>query len=164
MAMPGTPAGQYTADGLEHNSFGMPSSSAEDHKKQLKKREQKITQFDYGDMWAKLLNCEKDAEVIVLTWGSSYTHVKLAVTQLIEEGANIALLAPRLLMPLDAEAIAKECEGKKVIVVEQSYSGQFYHYCLSQNAILPTAMLLAQPGPLVLKTDEIKEFIKKALV
>ena len=38
----------YTADGLEHNEAGMPSSQARDHSVQLDKRERKLMQHDYG--------------------------------------------------------------------------------------------------------------------
>jgi len=72
-------------------------------------------------------------------------------------------LALRLLMPLPVDAITTFCKDKKVIVVEQSYSGQLYHYCLGQGAIDRAALLLAKPGPLVLKSSEIKHFIEEAL-
>ena len=38
MSLPGTPLGMYTADGLEHNTRGTPSSMASDHRAQLCKR------------------------------------------------------------------------------------------------------------------------------
>jgi pyruvate/2-oxoacid:ferredoxin oxidoreductase alpha subunit len=130
---------------------------------QLKKRESKITQFDYADAWAEMLTSEQESQAVVLTWGSTFGSAKEAVTELNREGLSIDLLALRLLMPLRADAIKKLCEDKKVIVVEQSYSGQFYHYCLGQGAIDTSALSLSEPGPLVLKTFEIKHFIKEAL-
>jgi len=62
-------------------------------------------------------------------------------------------------MPLQVDRIKVLCKDKQVIVIEQSHSGQFYHYCLGQGAIDQTAVSLAKPGPLVLKRKEIKEFI-----
>ena len=35
MAIPGTPGGTYTADGLEHTEAAVPSSNARDHRLQL---------------------------------------------------------------------------------------------------------------------------------
>ena len=52
MAVPGTPGGQYTADGLTHTERGLPSSRAEDHGAQLDKRRDKLNCFNYGDHWA----------------------------------------------------------------------------------------------------------------
>ena len=163
MAIPGMPRGQYTADGLEHTLTGKPSSMASDHLQQLKKREEKIKHFDYEDNWAEVLKSSQQANAIVLTWGSTFTHVKQAVSELDLEGVFVDILALRLLMPLPVDAIAKVCQNKKVLVIEQSYSGQFYHYCVGQGAIDASALLLAKPGPLILKNREIKAFITESL-
>lgn len=164
MAIPGNKDGYYTADGLEHTATGTPSSSASDHQQQLKKREEKLTAFDYGDEWAEILQSTEASTAIVLTWGSVYTNVKEAVLDLNSQGYAIDLIAVRLLMPLQSKAIEALGQHKKVIVIEQSYSGQFYHYCLGRGAITTAALSLAKPGPLVLKTDEIQAFIKESLL
>jgi 2-oxoglutarate ferredoxin oxidoreductase subunit alpha len=163
MAIPGMPHGQYAADGLEHTVKGTPSSMASDHQQQLKKREDKIKYFKYGEDWAEIVKSSQKSRAIVLTWGSTFANVKEAVSLLNTQGVFVDILALRLLMPLCVNAIVKFCKDKKVIVVEQSYSGQFYHYCLGQDAIDSSALLLAKPGPLVLKSGEIKKFIEKAL-
>ncbi len=164
MAIPGNESGRYTADGLEHTPTGKPSSAASDHLQQLEKRNHKITQFEYGEKWAEVLKADQESQIVVLTWGSTFGSVKQAVLELNAEGYSIELLALRLLMPLQVDKIKRLCKGKQVVVVEQSYSGQFYHYCLGQGAITNSAVLLAKPGPLVLKTSEIKDFIKGVLV
>lgn len=163
MAIPGNVDGHYTGDGLEHTVTGKPSSMASDHLQQLKKREEKITQFEYGESWAEQRYHDENADILVLTWGSTSTNTKQAVSELHTEGLSIELLALRLLMPLQIEAMNALCKGKQVIVVEQSYSGQFYHYCLGQGAIDSSALMLAKPGPLVLRTSEIKTFIKEVV-
>ena len=164
MSIPGDKDGYYTADGLEHTPKGMPSSAASDHIQQLEKREKKLTNFDYGDEWAEIIKNTQKSTAIVLTWGSNYTNVKKAVLDLNTQGYAIDLITVRLLMPLHAKDIKQLCQNKKVIVIEQSYSGQFYHYCLGRGAITSTAFSLAKPGPLVLKMDEIQAFIKEVLL
>ena len=42
MAIPGTAGATYTADGLEHNERGTPSSQAADHAAQMDKRARKL--------------------------------------------------------------------------------------------------------------------------
>ncbi len=163
MSIPGDKDGYYTADGLEHTPTGMPSSAASDHRQQLEKREKKLTNFDYGDEWAEIIKNTQKSTAIVLTWGSNYTNVKKAVLDLNTQGYAIDLITVRLLMPLHDKDIKQLCQNKKVIVIEQSYSGQFYHYCLGRGAITSTAFSLAKPGPLVLKMDEIQAFIKEVL-
>jgi len=54
MAIPGTPQGMYTGDGLEHNETGTPSSMAADHAAQLDKRRRKLESFDYGPLWTEV--------------------------------------------------------------------------------------------------------------
>ena len=163
MSIPGMPRGQYAADGLEHTVLGKPSSMASDHHQQLKKREEKISHFDYGDDWAEIVKSSQMSSTIVLTWGSTFTNVKQAVLELDAQDVFVDIVALRLLMPLRVDAIANLCKNKKVIVIEQSYSGQFYHYCLGEGAIDTSALLLAEPGPLVLKSTEIKAFITEVL-
>jgi 2-oxoglutarate/2-oxoacid ferredoxin oxidoreductase subunit alpha len=67
MAIPGTPGLAYTADGLEHNERGIPSSGAADHRAQLAKRERKLAAHDYGGKWADL---EGEGGLAVITFGS----------------------------------------------------------------------------------------------
>ena len=76
MAVPGTPGTVYTADGLEHNEAGVPSSQARDHSVQLDKRERKLMQHDFGAFWADV---EGDSELAVITFGSATGPVREAV-------------------------------------------------------------------------------------
>jgi len=95
MSLPGNPGGWYTADGLEHTVTGKPSSAASDHLQQLEKRQNKIIQFGYGDMWAEILKADQKAEMIIVTWGSTFANVKVAVKELNSEGYSIDILALR---------------------------------------------------------------------
>jgi 2-oxoglutarate ferredoxin oxidoreductase subunit alpha len=83
MALPGTPGGQYTADGLEHNPRGTPSSAAGDHTAQLDKRLRKVAGFDYGERWADV---DGAGPVAVVTWGSMSSPVIEAARRLDPEG------------------------------------------------------------------------------
>ncbi|MCU7811784.1 MAG: 2-oxoacid:acceptor oxidoreductase family protein, partial [Candidatus Thiodiazotropha sp. (ex Notomyrtea botanica)] len=68
MSLPGTAGGMYTADGLEHNTRGTPSSMAVDHRTQLNKRLHKLEDFDFGEDWADV---EGDGRRCIITGGSS---------------------------------------------------------------------------------------------
>ncbi|MCB1829525.1 MAG: 2-oxoglutarate synthase, partial [Gammaproteobacteria bacterium] len=54
MAIPGTEGCLYTADGLEHNERGTPSSMPQDHLLQLDKRRRKLAAVDGGEHWAEV--------------------------------------------------------------------------------------------------------------
>jgi 2-oxoglutarate ferredoxin oxidoreductase subunit alpha len=99
MAIPGTPGVAYTADGLEHTERGIPSSQARDHVKQLEKRLRKLTQHDYGSRWADI---EGNADLAVITFGSTTAAVREALTRAAEAGTALRLVSIRLLAPAQA--------------------------------------------------------------
>lgn len=153
MSLPGTPGGQYTADGLEHNPHGTPSSSDVDHTAQLDKRARKLQQYDFGEHWALQ---EGSGELAVLTWGSSVGPVREALARLRETGVSVRLLAPRLLSPVQPAAFAQAMQGvSRVLVVEQSHSAQFYHYLRAHYELPGVVEVFARPGPLPIRPGEI---------
>ena len=153
MSLPGTPDGMYTADGLEHNDRGTPSSMASDHREQLNKRQQKLKQFDYGDYWAEVFG---DGDTCLITWGSSTGAVKEAADQLNHSGSKVRVIALRMLAPLQRDKILQLIDGTaKVLVVEQNHGGQLFHYLQSESVLPGTAESLAQPGPLPLRPGRI---------
>ncbi|MDS4021039.1 MAG: 2-oxoacid:acceptor oxidoreductase subunit alpha [Candidatus Competibacter sp.] len=155
MALPGTPGGQYTADGLEHNARGTPSSRAADHRVQLDKRRDKLLRYDYGPAW---VDVEGEGELAVLTWGSSTGPVREAATRARAQGLAVKVVALRLLFPPQPARLAALLEGvRRVLVVEQSHSQQFHGY-LRAHYLLPGAVrVLNQPGPLPIRPAAVLE-------
>jgi 2-oxoglutarate ferredoxin oxidoreductase subunit alpha len=157
MALPGTPGGQYTADGLEHTPTGTPSSQAEHHHEQLDKRARKITEHDYGEHWA-LAEGDADAELAVVTWGSSVGPVREALAALRAAGTRVRLVAPRLLAPTRPEAMAELLAGvSHVLVVEQTHGAQFLHYLKAYYDLPGEVRSLSQPGPLPISPAGVRE-------
>lgn len=155
MAIPGQVGGQYTADGLEHNEAGAPSSSPEDHLAQLDKRERKINGFDYGKHWADL---EGEGETAVITWGSTTGPVREALSRLRGQGENIRLIALRLLAPERPVEMAAALKGiKRLLVVEQSHSKQFHRYLRAAYDLPADIRVFNRPGPLPFRPNEIIE-------
>ncbi len=153
MTLPGTPAGMYTADGLEHNPKGTPSSMAVDHRNQLNKRLHKLEDFDFGDDWAEV---QGDGSQCIITWGSSTGVVKEVGDWLREQGSSIRVIALRLLAPLQREKLkALIQDAEKVLVVEQNHAGQLFHYLRAEGVLPAKAASLAQPGPLPLRPGRI---------
>jgi 2-oxoglutarate ferredoxin oxidoreductase subunit alpha len=153
MTLPGTANGMYTADGLEHNERGTPSSMAVDHREQLNKRWNKLEAFDYGDDWAEI---EGQGGECIITWGSSAGAVKEAGNILKRQGRLIKVIAIRLLAPLQRQKLSQAIEGAtRVLVVEQNHTGQLFHYLHAQGVLPKVAESLAQPGPLPLRSGRI---------
>lgn len=159
MAIPGTPNGQYTADGLEHSPAGQPSGGAEDHALQLDKRLRKITAFDYGNHWAHL---EGRGTTAIITWGSTTGVVREALARLQDEGMDgIRLIAVRLLSPAQPEKLAIAFDGvSRVLIIEQSHSGQFHHYLRAHYTLPADTACFHRPGPSMIRPDELSSVIR----
>jgi len=155
-ALPGEPDCAYTADGLEHDSRGTPSSLAADHLTQLDKRLRKLAQFDYGDSWGKIEGPEPDnADLCLITWGSSSGAVREAGGRLRAQHRSVRIIALRLLAPLQRTQLIAAIGDTPVLVVEQNHQGQLWHYLHAQRVLPAKAQLLARPGPLPLRPGEI---------
>jgi 2-oxoglutarate ferredoxin oxidoreductase subunit alpha len=153
MATPGQPRRIYTADGLEHNQRGIPSSAAADHLAQLAKRQRKLRQLDFGAYWADIRGA---GETCLITWGSVAGAVREAAQRLDAAGRPTRVLALRLICPLQREAFAKALAGvRDTFVIEQNQGAHLFHYLHGLRALPPGARSLARPGPLLLRPGEI---------
>ncbi|HET7525261.1 MAG TPA: hypothetical protein VFK10_04895, partial [Burkholderiaceae bacterium] len=153
MAIPGTPGTVYTADGLEHNETGVPSSQSRDHRTQLDKRERKLVQHDYGNHWADV---EGDSELAVITFGSATGPVREAVQRAAAAGAAVRLIALRLLAPLQPHRMAWALEGvREVMVIEQNHGAQLYRYLRGAADLPGRPATFHKPGPLPLRPGEL---------
>jgi 2-oxoglutarate ferredoxin oxidoreductase subunit alpha len=153
MAIPGTPGTAYTADGLEHNDGGTPSSQAADHARQLDKREKKLTHYDYGERWAEI---EGDGELAVITFGSCTGPVREALARAAAVGVKARLVSLRLLSPAQPQRMAAALSGvKRVLVVEQNHRGQLYRHLRAEFDLPGEVKSFHRPGPLPMRPGEI---------
>ena len=155
MALPGAPGMAYTADGLEHNERGIPSSQSADHSAQMDKRARKIAQLDPGEHWASV---EGDGDIAVVTFGSCTGPVREALARARDDGVKARLISLRLLSPAQPERLARALEGvRRVLVVEQNHSGQFLRYLRAEAPIRGEVRSLRRPGPLPFRPAEIHQ-------
>jgi 2-oxoglutarate ferredoxin oxidoreductase subunit alpha len=157
MAIPGSPGGQYTADGLTHTERGTPTSGAGDHLAQLDKRRDKLDQFNYGGHWASI---EGDGDLAVITLGSLTGAAREAAAHATADGINARLVAPRLLLPIQPKQMAAALAGvKRILVVEQTHGGQFHKFLRAHYDLPAPVRVLNRPGPLPITADEIHRAI-----
>ena len=157
MAIPGTPGTAYTADGLEHNERGLPSSQSGDHTRQLDKRAKKLAQYDYGERWAEI---EGEGELALVTFGSCTGAAREALARAAAGGIKARLVSLRLLSPSQPERLAAALAGaKRVLVVEQNHTGQLYRYLRAEYDLPGEVRSFRHPGPLPLRPDEIHQQI-----
>jgi 2-oxoglutarate ferredoxin oxidoreductase subunit alpha len=159
MAVPGLSGGQYTADGLTHNPRGTPSSQAHDHIAQMDKRQRKLALFDFGVPWAEI---DGDGELAVVTWGSSSEPLREAVAAARTRGIGVRLIAMRLVSPPQPKLLAAALKGiKRVLVIEQSHSGQFWRFLRAHYDLPTDVVAIARPGPLPIRPSEALSYIQR---
>jgi 2-oxoglutarate/2-oxoacid ferredoxin oxidoreductase subunit alpha len=155
MAIPGTPGGEYVADGLEHTPTGRPSSQAEDHSAQLDKRLRKLQSFDFGDNWADI---EGDGDTAIITWGSCTGPAREARKRAEAEGHKVRVISIRLIAPVQTEKFAAAMKGvKHAVIVEQSHSQQFYRYLRAHYDLPGEVTVHNRPGPLPMRPSDVCE-------
>jgi 2-oxoglutarate/2-oxoacid ferredoxin oxidoreductase subunit alpha len=152
MAIPGMSGGQYTADGLTHDEKGTPSSRTGDHMRQLDKRHDKVEGFEYGSHWADV---QGDGEFVLLTWGSLSGAAQEAAQRLAGDGIAVRTVSVRLIAPLKRDRLSEALGTRKVLVIEQSHSGQFERYLRSHALLGGAVRTLRRPGPLPIRPGEI---------
>ncbi|HXK55671.1 MAG TPA: transketolase C-terminal domain-containing protein, partial [Gammaproteobacteria bacterium] len=153
MAIPGTEGCIYTADGLEHNERGTPSSMPQDHQLQLDKRRRKLAAVDGGEYWAEIRG---SGDLCILTWGSSSGAAFEAAGRLLAMGRPARVIAIRLLSPLPEKPMRDAIDGAaRILAVEQNHAGQLFHYLHSLNLLRGPVRKLAKPGPLPIRPGEI---------
>ncbi|HSG77448.1 MAG TPA: 2-oxoacid:acceptor oxidoreductase subunit alpha [Burkholderiales bacterium] len=152
MAIPGAPGLTYTADGLEHNERGTPSSQASDHLAQMDKRARKLARLDPGEHWASV---EGEGDTALITFGSCTGPAREALAR---NGNGVRLVSLRLLAPAQPERLKKALEGvKRVLVLEQNHSGQFLRYLRAEYELPGEVRSLRRPGPLPFRPGEIRD-------
>ncbi len=161
MAIPGTRGAMYTADGLEHSERGTPSSQASDHLAQLDKRAKKLDHADYSRYWAEI---EGGGDVAIVTWGSCTAPVREAIERARADGIATRLVSLRLLAPTQPARLAEALAGvHRILVVEQTHSGQFYRYLRSAYDLPCETRVFHRAGPLPMRPGEIHSKIVKEL-
>jgi 2-oxoglutarate ferredoxin oxidoreductase subunit alpha len=125
MSIPGTPGGQYVAMGLEHNERSRHRPDPRSHTQMTEKRFRK---FDLAVQEAPkpVTYGDPDAEIGIVTWGSTAGVAIEAIDLLQRDGIAACLIAPKMLLPLPDHQIGAFIRSKKHIVVpEVNYRGQF---------------------------------------
>ncbi len=132
MSIPGQAGGQYIATGLEHNEEGLHRYDEATHTIMTQKRYRKLERAALEAPEADRFG-DPDAEIGILTWGSTVGSVIEVIRQAEQEGLQLDMLAPRMLMPLADHEVRPFIESKRVIIIpEVNYVGQFANIITSQ--------------------------------
>jgi 2-oxoglutarate ferredoxin oxidoreductase subunit alpha len=140
-ALPGTPGFEHVVATDDHDEDGVlisdeytnPHKRQAMHEKRMRKMEAILPLLEAPRPWGA-----EDAQVTLLGWGSTEGVLQEAIQKLAdEEGIAANLLQIKWIVPLHGSAItAALSKGKKLIIVENNYSGQFARYLRSETGIV----------------------------
>ncbi|MBH39199.1 MAG: 2-oxoacid:acceptor oxidoreductase subunit alpha [Chloroflexi bacterium] len=93
------------------------------------------------------LEGEKNADVTLIGWGSTYGVIKEAIAQLADQGVTVNHLPVKWIIPLHGDAIVDILSSsKKTIIIENNYSGQFARYLRSETGFAPDGHIRKYDG------------------
>ncbi|MBF0369938.1 MAG: 2-oxoacid:acceptor oxidoreductase subunit alpha [Magnetococcales bacterium] len=161
MADPGTENAMHIATGLEHGENGAPKWTPDNHELMHRKRFNKIKPV-VEEYTPVEVDGDGDADVGVITWGSTIGVVREAVARLRADGHKVKGFYPKLMwpMPVDQyEEFAKTC--KKILVPEVNFQGQLSHFIRSETSIQPIPYTICGGLPFTpaMVVDKVKEVI-----
>ena len=120
MPIPGGP-GAYGANGSEHDEIGDTTHLPRHHVRLIERRFKKLDLLTGAHYEIE----NADADVIIMPWGSSKGPAREAYDRLRADGADIGWVYSVALNPLPEEVISVLKSGKRVIVPELNYLGQW---------------------------------------
>jgi 2-oxoglutarate ferredoxin oxidoreductase subunit alpha len=140
-ALPGTPDYAHVVATDEHDEDGVlisdeftnPHKRQAAHEKRMRKMEGILARLAPPQLFGPA-----DAAVTMLGWGSTEGVIREAMQKLVSEDGIVANhLQIKWLVPLHAEVItALLAKCKKLIIVENNFSGQFARYLRSETSIV----------------------------
>ena len=95
-------------------------------------------------------------DTAIITWGSATGPAREALQRHADAGGKARLISLRLIAPVQPEKMAEALRGiKRVVVVEQSHSGQFYRMLRAFYELPAQTVSLHQGGPLSFGPQQI---------
>jgi len=136
-AVPGIPGHAFVAATDEHDADGVLISDefTNPHKRRemVEKRGRKLSTF-LDKVAVPEIEGPEDADVTLVGFGSTEGVIREARALLEEKGVKANQLAIKWILPFHSDAVGAILgEAKKVLVVENNFSGQFHRYLRSQT-------------------------------
>ncbi len=126
-AVPGTEGFMHRIGGLEKSGeTGAISTEPENHDKMVRLRQEKVDKIADCIPEQEVLG-DEDADLLIVGWGGTYGHLRLAMDFMRARGQKVALAHFQYINPLPKNTADLLRKYKKIIVAEQNL-GQFAGY------------------------------------
>lgn len=161
----GTKNGVQWYSGDEHNEMGNINEEPLNRRRMMDKRIGKlelVTREVPADFKFHFYGA-KDAENIIVSWGSPKGAILESIEQLKAEGHNMGYIQIRMLLPFPAIEIKQFLTGKKRIVdIEDNHEAQLGGVIAEQTGIKPTHYILKYTGRPMM-TTEVYQALKSVI-
>jgi 2-oxoglutarate ferredoxin oxidoreductase subunit alpha len=118
--------------GLISDEYTNPHKRQAMHEKRMRKMDGILPRIEPPRLYGS-----PEADVTLLGWGSTEGVIREAIDQLAAQGVVANNLQIKWLVPLHADAIMEELgKSRRVIIVENNYSGQFARYLRSETSFV----------------------------
>ena len=164
IAIPGTAGGEHMETGMEHDEFGNFACDEETHTAMTVKRFQKLEEIEKDSLTQGLCTRlgDDNAEIGVITWGSTAGPVEEAIEIAKGMGLSVQAIVPRVLNPLPHNELkAFFSKVKRVIVPELNFLGQFATLLRSTYRI-PTIGLTKIKGVPLAPSEIVEKIVEAA--
>ncbi len=155
---PGTEKGIHWLTGDEHDEIGHitedPKIRSMMHAKRMKKLDLIEKEIPYENKLS--LYGFNDAEIIILSWGSTKGAILDAIEPLKQSGIKVKFLQIRILHPFPKNEVKEIMDkAKKIIVVENNYTSQLKSLIKENMLVKPDHYLLKWTGRPISRTEII---------
>ncbi len=138
-ALPGVPGYVHIVATDEHdeNSVLISDEFTNPHKRRMmvEKRARKFQDI-VKEIASPVTEGPADADVTLVGWGSTEGVIREARQLLADQGVSVNQLAIKWIVPFHVDAVTDAVNGaKKVFIVENNHSGQFYRYMRSETGL-----------------------------
>ena len=165
-ALPGTANTLYTHASDEHDEESILISdmftAAPMRRKMMEKRMRKMDNL-LKELPAPQIEGPKDADVTIVTWGSTAGVVEEAVEQLNAQGIKANFLVIKYILPFHAKEVSEILsKAKKKISVELNFTSQMARYIRSETGIAMDVNINKYDGE-PYQPKEVADLIKDAI-
>jgi 2-oxoglutarate ferredoxin oxidoreductase subunit alpha len=118
--------------GLISDEYTNPHKRQAMHEKRMRKMDGMLARIAPPEVFGSA-----DADVTLVGWGSTEGVIREAMQQLAAQGVVANNLQIKWLVPLHVDAIMEQLgKARRVIIVENNYSGQFARYLRSETSFV----------------------------
>jgi 2-oxoglutarate ferredoxin oxidoreductase subunit alpha len=161
--IPGKVEGQVVlVDSDEHTEYAHITEEIEVRNAQMEKRMRKLDLLVKEDQKEPEYFGGEDIDVLLVGWGSTYGAIKEATEVLNKSGLKVGALSFGDIYPLPEKKLRKySALAKKIINVEQNFTGQLGKFITQETGILMNDSILKYDGRQITSEEIVKTLSKE---